>query len=105
MFGEVLFFTRLAVDNGDQGFEFTEVALICSFSPPDNEFLRTSCMTVSLCRTIDAILVVPVQHILSIVAMVLDGDSFFVVEQPGLSDHTGQDGAQVDDDDDDSLVP
>ncbi|KAG9309301.1 hypothetical protein JVU11DRAFT_10788 [Chiua virens] len=113
MYGEVLYFTRLAVPNNNGGLRFANVGLIRSFSPPDNNILWASQMTVPLCWNTEAILVVHVEDILSVVAVIpyvgrLENNpnedagegAFFVVEQPGLSRHTGQVDEQAEEDDD-----
>lgn len=76
MFGEVLYFTRLAVNAPDGGLQFTNVALVCSFSPPNNDILWTSCMTLPLSCNTDVILVIEVYQIIGIVGMIPHGDFF-----------------------------
>ncbi|KAN0077362.1 hypothetical protein V8E55_011217 [Tylopilus felleus] len=93
MYGEVVYFTRLAVPaNNDGELWFTNVGLIHPFSSPDNDILQASWTTVPLCRNTEAVLVVHIEDILSVVTILpyvgrmannADGDAFFVVEQPG----------------------
>lgn len=93
MYGEVVYFTRLAVPaNNDGELSFTNVGLIHPFSSPDNDILQASWTTVPLCRNTEAVLVVHIEDILSVVTILpyvgrmannADGDAFFVVEQPG----------------------
>ena len=92
LFGEVLFYTQLTVGQAGNH-RLVNVALVRSFSPPDQVTLQESYTTVSICESLDAILVVEVQNIISVVGMVpvtqevADGEPqlFFAVEKPGLS--------------------
>jgi hypothetical protein len=92
LFGEVLYFTRLAINHENDGLQFANIALIHSFSPPDNNILQAYYMTLPLCHYTNTILVIKVNQIMSVVAMISYGDSLFAVEQPGLSHLTARDG-------------
>ena len=106
MFGEVVFFTCLVVNDNNGGLRFVDVALVRSFSPPNPVILQTSHQTLPHCHTMDAVLVVQVHDIVSVVAMIphtLGGeDFFFAVEQPRLvvTHFIGWDGVLQDDDED-----
>jgi len=90
-FGEVLYYTRLAVGENED-MHFVNVALINPFSPPDHGILQASYSTLPICQATDAIIVVNVQKITSVVAIIPQinqgahgVEKFFVVEKPGLS--------------------
>ncbi|KAF8122382.1 hypothetical protein EV363DRAFT_1182709 [Boletus edulis] len=94
MFGEVVYYTRLALrENEDGEARFADVALVWPFSPPDQDMLCSSHMTVPICHTTEAVLVVNLRDIISVVAMVpyrSDGnregeESYFAMERPGLA--------------------
>lgn len=112
LFGEAIYYTRLAVrdDNNPEPnhpeprVHFVNVALIRAFAPPDDAISRMSHTTVLSCKMPEAILVVPILDILSVVAMVPQGgNTFFCVEKPGLEVYTFVGGEDIHDDDDDDL--
>ncbi|KAG1792516.1 uncharacterized protein HD556DRAFT_1239417 [Suillus plorans] len=95
-FGEVLYFTRLAVKadtDHDDDWRFADVAVIRMYSLPDEDLLRLSSHTVASCTHLDTVSIVDVKQIISIVVMVphrptlpsgVTEDCFFMVEKPGL---------------------
>lgn len=112
MYGEALYYTQLAVNQGDGDLEFETVALVRSFSPPDGNMLQASYMTIPMCRKTESVLAIRVDDIISVVGMIpctpnrqlQDGEEeeeevFFAVEKPGLavSRFTGLD--EIEDDD------
>ena len=95
-FGEALYYPRLTVNDPEapQAFYFLNVALICLFSPPDNQLLNMSYSVVASCCATQEICVINVKDICSVVGMIphsitLAGSErqfwFFVLEQPGLN--------------------
>ncbi|KAJ8579693.1 hypothetical protein M405DRAFT_712474, partial [Rhizopogon salebrosus TDB-379] len=93
-FAEVLYFTRLAVEDHDQNeWCFINVAIVQLYSLPDDALLQLSFQTVVSCTQLDEIVVVDVRNILSVVAMIphkptlpsgTTEDRFFMLEKPGL---------------------
>ena len=114
---EVLYFTRIsqAVDDikdvgeANDAWRFLNLALICLFSLPDQALLELSHHIVPPCIQLDSIHAIPVQDMISIIAMVphkhqTDSgveDCFFMVEKPGLdlTHFTGVTKAGKDEDD------
>ena len=92
-FGEVIYFTRLAVLD-DNGYGFQDVALVCAFTLLEEDTLQISYMTVAICEATEAILVVKIRDIFSVVAMIPytlqdrmnqeEAAQFFVMERLGL---------------------
>ncbi|KAG0692379.1 hypothetical protein DFH29DRAFT_817662 [Suillus ampliporus] len=89
-FGEVLYFTRLAIEADTQ---FADVAVVQMYSAPDESLLRLSSQTVASCTRLETIAIVNVKNIISMIAMVphrptlpsgVTEDHFFMVEKPGL---------------------
>lgn len=90
-----IYYTRLAIEQHEEEYQFTTVALVRSFSPVDEDVLRASQMTLMLCQKTDSVLAINVQDIISVVAMIpydlpdepLEEDEgrYFVMERPGLS--------------------
>ncbi|KAJ8580047.1 hypothetical protein M405DRAFT_855068 [Rhizopogon salebrosus TDB-379] len=119
-FGEVLYFTRLAVEvnnakgDGDDedNWRFLDVAMIQMYSLPDEALLQLSSQTVASCTCSDRVLAIDVKDIVSVIAMVphkptlpsgVTEERFFMMEKPGLdvSDLGVRYSAYRDDDDDD----
>ncbi|KAF8121390.1 hypothetical protein EV363DRAFT_1186300, partial [Boletus edulis] len=71
-FGEVLYYTRLAVNDPEaaQAFYFLNVALVRLFSPPDNQLLNMSYSVVASCQATQEIRVINVKDICSVVGMI-----------------------------------
>jgi hypothetical protein len=85
--GEVHYFTRLAVTEGED-LRFADVALILAFCLPNEAILRQSRHVLAISRPSEAILAVKIQDILSIVAMIpfqKQENQFFCMERPGLA--------------------
>lgn len=87
----MLYYTRLAVGENED-LHFVNVALISPFSPPDHTILQASYSTLPICQATDAMIVVDVQKIISVVAVipkinqgVHGAEMLFMVEKPGLS--------------------
>ncbi|KAG1841459.1 hypothetical protein C8R48DRAFT_620208, partial [Suillus tomentosus] len=92
-YGEVIYFTRLANLGADDEWQYTNVAVLELFSPPDEELLELSSGTVVSCIQLDEIIVTDVKNIASVVAMIphkptlpsgVTEDRFFMLEKPGL---------------------
>lgn len=72
------------------GDDLRAFALISLYSPPDEDLLRLSCNALVVCGYLgdDALMVVNVGSILSVIAMVPfpggDGNRFFLIEKIGL---------------------
>ncbi|KAG1722369.1 hypothetical protein EDD22DRAFT_983013 [Suillus occidentalis] len=80
-FAEVLYFTRLAVEDEDQNdWHFIDVAVVRLYSPPDHALLEHSFQTVVSCTQLDEIVAVDVKSILNGTTE----DRFFMLEKPGL---------------------
>jgi hypothetical protein len=64
------------------------LAVVVPFGPPDQDLLKLSSYTVYSCQPQDAVIVVDVKKILSVVAMLphqIGGEQrYFLVEKPGL---------------------
>lgn len=117
--GEVLYFTRLAVEDGHdedgaQAFHWQAVALVLMYSHPDHELLELSFHATSSCKQIEGdIRVIDVKSITDVVGMVphrptlpsgVTEDRYFLVEKPGLDIATfgvAYEGPGADDDEDD----
>jgi hypothetical protein len=95
-YGEVLYFTRLAVEADildDADWRFADVAIIQLYSLPDDALFQLSSHTVASCSPLDDVCVVPVKKIISVVAMIphtpklpsgVIKDRFFMLQKPGL---------------------
>ncbi|KIJ58220.1 hypothetical protein HYDPIDRAFT_178099 [Hydnomerulius pinastri MD-312] len=107
-FGEVQYFTRLAIDTRNHGddeelneedlqdderWQFTDVAIIRPYSVPDQDLLALSYQVLVSCKLLDDILIVNAKNIRSVVAMIphapqlpsgVTEDRFFMSEKPGL---------------------
>jgi len=122
-FGEVLYFTRLAVQgelpppdevDADRNWQFVDVALIQLFSAPDHALLTISHHTVSSCLALQDIRAVSIRDILSVVRMIphtprlpsgVTEARFFVLEKPGLDvSQLGIQHNNVDNDNDDQAI-
>lgn len=111
MFGEVMYYTRLAVGEGDD-LQFTNVAVVRMFTRPNVAMLHESHSTVAVCEATDTFWVLNIRNILSVIALVPKsfqladgtmGECYFVVEKAGLNVSyflDGRAGQMVDDDDD-----
>ncbi|KIK15659.1 hypothetical protein PISMIDRAFT_16356 [Pisolithus microcarpus 441] len=95
-FGEVQYFTRLAIDVTEDADEvcFEDIALIRLYTFLDEPLLQASSHTLVVSALSDQFIVVPVKSIKSVVGMVpyrlkhLSGiveDCFFLMEKPGLN--------------------
>ena len=91
-FSEVQYFTRLAVPGPDHR-EWVGVAIIKTYSEPDQDILSQSSQVVASCKLLEEIVVVNVKRILSVIAMIphtptlssgISEECFFTVEKPGL---------------------
>ena len=91
-FGEVQYFTRLAVPGPDH-WEWVGVAIIKTYSELDQDILSQSSQVVASCELLEEIVVVNVKHILSVIAMIphmpilssgIAKEHFFAVEKSGL---------------------
>ncbi|KAG0693975.1 hypothetical protein DFH29DRAFT_815817 [Suillus ampliporus] len=95
-YGEVLYFTQLAVEADlldDADWRFADIAVIQLYSLPDNALLELSSHTVASCSRLDDICIVPVKKIISVIAMIphklklpsgIIEERFFLLEKPGL---------------------
>lgn len=113
MFGEVMYYTRLAVHEGED-LQFTNVAVVRMFTRPDADLLHASHSTATVCEATDTFWVLKIHDIISVVAMVPKAfqlangtirECYFVVEKAGLNVSCFLDRReeQVDDDDDAGL--
>jgi hypothetical protein len=116
-YGEVLYFTRLAVEADlldDADWRFADIAVIRLYSLPDNALLQLSSRTVASCSRLDDICVVPVKKIISVIAMIphkpklpsgIIKEQFFLLEKPGLQiSNLGINHVDEDDNDNDGDV-
>ncbi|KIK16631.1 hypothetical protein PISMIDRAFT_15704 [Pisolithus microcarpus 441] len=95
-FGEVQYFTRLAMDvteGADEVWRFEDIALIRLYSLPDESLLKMSSHTLVSSKLADEFAVVHVKLIKSVVGMIphrvrlpsgITEDRFFLMEKPGL---------------------
>ncbi|KIJ13585.1 hypothetical protein PAXINDRAFT_80791 [Paxillus involutus ATCC 200175] len=89
-FGEVLYFTRLPVEDA---WQFLNIAIIQLYSMPDLDLLKISSQTVPSCKLLPDVIVLPIKQITSVIAMIphqptlpsgVTEPRFFMVEKPGL---------------------
>ncbi|KAG1747507.1 hypothetical protein EDD22DRAFT_958220 [Suillus occidentalis] len=100
-FGEVRYFTRLAVEaedanedgDNEDNWRFLDVAVIQAYSLPDKALLQLSSQMVTSCTRSEQVLAIDVKDIVSVIAMIphkpklpsgLTEDRFFMVEKPCL---------------------
>ncbi|KIK25481.1 hypothetical protein PISMIDRAFT_9517 [Pisolithus microcarpus 441] len=90
--GEVRYFTRLATAAADDNWEFVDVAIIRTYSAPDEDLLRLSNHVVLASHLLDAISVVKVKQIVGVIAMIprqmvlpggVEGEFYCMMERPG----------------------
>ncbi|KIK17037.1 hypothetical protein PISMIDRAFT_635038, partial [Pisolithus microcarpus 441] len=90
--GEVQYFTRLATAAADDNWEFVDVAVIRTYSAPDEDLLRLSNHVVLASHLLDAISVVKVKQIVGFIAMIprqmvlpggVEGEFYCMMERPG----------------------
>ncbi|KAG1829323.1 hypothetical protein EV424DRAFT_1344295 [Suillus variegatus] len=120
-FGEVQYFTRLAVEvddanedsDNEDNWHFLDIAVIQMYSLPDEALLQLSSQTVASCTHSEQVLAIDVKDIVSVIAMVphkptlpsgLTEERFFMIEKPGLdvSDLGVRYSAYHDEDDEDN---
>lgn len=86
------YFTRLAIAAADGNWEFTDVAVIRTYSAPDEELLRLSSHVLLASRLLDAISVIHVKQIVGVIAMIpqqmalpsgAEGEYYCMMERPG----------------------
>ncbi|KAI6119745.1 hypothetical protein EDD16DRAFT_1706451 [Pisolithus croceorrhizus] len=93
-FGEVQYFTRLAMNAMTEGtseaWQFEDIALIRLYSLPDEALLKISSHTLISSKLLDELVVVHVKSLKSVVGMIPhrlrhpSEDRFFLMEKPGL---------------------
>ena len=92
-------------DDEESRWKFLDVAIMRLYSPPDASLLHRSSHTMPPCTLLPDLIVLPIEQILSVVAMIphrpmlpsgVVEDRFFVLEKPGL-DICESDGLDEDD--------
>ncbi|KAI6104465.1 hypothetical protein EDD16DRAFT_1481484, partial [Pisolithus croceorrhizus] len=95
-FGEVQYFTQLAMDATEQDAEkaqFEDITLVCLYTILDNQLLQVLSHTLMVSKLSDQFVVTHVKSIKSIVGMIpyhlkcpsgIIEDCFFLMEKPGL---------------------
>ncbi|KIK10503.1 hypothetical protein PISMIDRAFT_124320, partial [Pisolithus microcarpus 441] len=95
-FGEVQYFTRLAMDateGANEAWQFEDIALVHLYSPPNELLLKKSSHTLISSKLVDELAVMHVKSIKSMVGMIphrlrlpsgITEDRFFLMEKLGL---------------------
>ena len=82
-----------ARDDVDEAWKFEDIAVICTYSLPDDSLLKSSSHTLVSSRFSDELVIVQIKSIKSVVRIIphhlkhpsgIIEDRFFVMEKPGL---------------------